>query len=284
MGTAKLSRSQIKVLGSLKTLEYLDVRESSCTDADVEQLSRLANLEQLELDGNPITDDAIADLGALKKLKRIDLSHTAMSPAGLGKLRLALPDADVVERWDYVVSVVNGRKVLETDRATIVFGETVGNPDDEVGASTVEGAKDGDEESEESSTDPGSSGGFGGGGFGGGGFGGGGGGFGSGFGAGGGSTIEVWRPQIDESESSGTSFGFSFSFGLDRGGAIAASTSFKNGIPTILVGTHRIEIKGQGAEIVVDGQSFELGAKKIRVIVPTEGVARLDEPPSEDGQ
>ena len=100
-----------------------------------------------------------------------------------------------------------------------------------------------------------------------------------GAGGGGGGSIKVSKPQSDDVTTSSSGGGGGFGKGW---GSIGASASHEKGIPTIRVGKHRIEIMNEGTEVAVDGQSFRLGSKKVRIIVGSDGVARLDKWQSDD--
>lgn len=92
-------------------------------------------------------------------------------------------------------------------------------------------------------------------------------------GAGGGGSIQVAKSvEDDEDYEDVTAVGG----GFINGNSIAASSSRKNGIPIIHVGKHRIEIKGEGTELIIDGQPFPIGRDKLRIVVDADGVATLD--------
>jgi len=221
----KLSNVGLKHLASLSKLKRLHLADTKFTDADVKYLKSLTALEELGLSGTAITDAAIPNLVKLRHLKWINLSFTRVTPKGLRLLRRELPNVYVSESWNYVASIVDGRGVLDTDRATIIFDD-------------IHGPK--------------------------------------GVGGGGGSTIQVSKPQNDDGNFSSGGGGSVWVFGKGSA-AITVSASRIKGMPTILVGKHRIEIKGEGTEVVVDGQPFRLGSKKIRIIVDTDGFASLEE-------
>lgn len=59
------------------------------------------NLRMLNLSGTPVTDTGLVHLKGLKSLERLMLDYTKVTPAGVAKLRKALPDAKITARGQY---------------------------------------------------------------------------------------------------------------------------------------------------------------------------------------
>ncbi|WP_146409947.1 hypothetical protein [Allorhodopirellula heiligendammensis] len=93
---------------------------------------------------------------------------------------------------------------------------------------------------------------------------------GSGGGWGGGS-IEVSKP-IDNDQSSASMSGGGGSIGP---GSVSAALAYVDGIPTIRVGKHTVEIRNDGSDLFVDGQRFRITKKKLRISLTADGVATL---------
>jgi len=79
--------SDLKHLGGLTELRYLDLTRTRITDAGVAYLGGLTGLEQLRLDVTPITDASLEHLKGLTRLQRLDLSGTKITDSGLEHLK-----------------------------------------------------------------------------------------------------------------------------------------------------------------------------------------------------
>ena len=90
-------------------------------------------------------------------------------------------------------------------------------------------------------------------------------------GAWGGGSIEVSKPLAEENGFVTTSGGGG-GIGPD---SVSATLDYVNGVPTLRVGKHTVEIKNEGRDVVVDGQQFSISKKKIRIKLTAEGVATL---------
>ena len=98
-------------------------------------------------------------------------------------------------------------------------------------------------------------------------------------GGGGGGSVQVSKSAEDEkdfAESGSSGSGGGFVIGRSSSASIYTSIVRTNGIPTIRVGKHRIEIKGEGTELIIDGQAFSIGREKLRIVVDGDGIATLD--------
>jgi hypothetical protein len=67
------------------------------TDQATAQLAGLRRLESIDLSGQPLTDACVPHLAGLSSLARLDLTGTALSPAGISRLRNALPRTTILE-------------------------------------------------------------------------------------------------------------------------------------------------------------------------------------------
>ncbi|MDZ4684617.1 MAG: family 16 glycoside hydrolase, partial [Planctomycetaceae bacterium] len=86
----------LEQIKSLTQLTLLDVRGSKVTDAGVPHLVGLAErLEVLHLIGTAITDASVPHLAKLSNLKSLNLDGSQITPAGLGRLRKALPQCNI---------------------------------------------------------------------------------------------------------------------------------------------------------------------------------------------
>jgi Leucine Rich repeat len=65
------------------------------TDASLANLEGLKHLEELGVSRTQITDAGLVHLWGLKKLRKLHLYGTRIRGEGIGKLRAALPEAEV---------------------------------------------------------------------------------------------------------------------------------------------------------------------------------------------
>jgi hypothetical protein len=78
------------------SLTNLSLRRTKVTDAGLAHVEKLTGLNYLTITGLPgVTDQGLDHLTGLKKLKRIGLQDTAVTPAGIAKLKKALPDVEI---------------------------------------------------------------------------------------------------------------------------------------------------------------------------------------------
>jgi internalin A len=86
--------THVTVLQAIPHVRQLILADTNITDAGIAEIAKfknLAALEQLNLSNAGITDAAIVHLLALKNLKVLNLAGTKVTPAGILKLRRALP-------------------------------------------------------------------------------------------------------------------------------------------------------------------------------------------------
>jgi len=83
-------------LDRLPDLRSLDLSDSRVTDAGLAGLAALTGLEELVLIGDiGVTDAGLAHLSGLTRLRKLDLHGTRVTPAGVARLRRALPHAEI---------------------------------------------------------------------------------------------------------------------------------------------------------------------------------------------
>jgi len=66
------------------------------SDEDLLKLTQLQNLYSIKLNGTRITDDGLFHLEKLTKLEYLSVSETQVTPAGVAKLKVALPACETV--------------------------------------------------------------------------------------------------------------------------------------------------------------------------------------------
>ena len=88
-------------LQSLRGLDvkYVKLTNVNVTNAGVEQIASMTGIKTLSLKKVAITDDAIPALAKLQSLERLNLWGTALSPEGVAKLRIALPNCKIYASW-----------------------------------------------------------------------------------------------------------------------------------------------------------------------------------------
>lgn len=95
-----ISFKGIDALRGLKSLSSLNLNFTHCSDVEVIAIANLSSLEVLSLRGCPITDASVADLVKLKSLKQLIVVETSISESGLGRLRLGLPNCEIVSKFE----------------------------------------------------------------------------------------------------------------------------------------------------------------------------------------
>ncbi|MCE9561734.1 MAG: hypothetical protein K8U57_06725, partial [Planctomycetes bacterium] len=81
--------AHLKAFESLTSLELIGTK---VTDAGVKALLDLPTLTSLDLSHSALTDEALLTLAGLKNLQKLNLRDTRVTPAGMRRFRLALPD------------------------------------------------------------------------------------------------------------------------------------------------------------------------------------------------
>ncbi len=108
LGGIKISGSGLGVLRLLPRLRTLNLNGTqkrnsgmwmtSVTDFDLETIGSLASLEELNLGGTKVTSLGLERLANLKRLRTLDLSRTAVTAAGLARLS-SLPSLTRLNLW-----------------------------------------------------------------------------------------------------------------------------------------------------------------------------------------
>lgn len=93
---AKVSRELLEALVRCEYLETLDLAESQVDDEALKGLSPDLMVHELNLRFTLISDDGIDSILKLKSLRHLDVSESYISDAGLKRLRVGLPDCEVV--------------------------------------------------------------------------------------------------------------------------------------------------------------------------------------------
>ena len=88
---SQVTAESLPLIGGFKQLEELDLARLSVTDASLAPLSGLKNLKSLYLHNTPLTDGCLVHLRGLKLLESLDTADTQITPAGVTKLKAALP-------------------------------------------------------------------------------------------------------------------------------------------------------------------------------------------------
>ena len=96
--------SNLKDLGDLKDLRWLDLINTSITDAGLEYLKGMTELEVLYLNGTRITGAGMVNFKNLKKLRWLELAKTSITDAGLEYLK-GLTELEVL--------YLNGTKITD---------------------------------------------------------------------------------------------------------------------------------------------------------------------------
>ena len=83
----RLSAGLLADLGSLTSIEVLDLNDTFATNADLEHLRGLTSLKALCLNDTDVTDAGLVNLKRLTRLESLDLSNTEITDAGLEHLQ-----------------------------------------------------------------------------------------------------------------------------------------------------------------------------------------------------
>jgi hypothetical protein len=96
VGSDRLSDAGLAHLASLTGLRSLFLRGSRITDRGLAHLRRLGKLEALVLFTPRVTDTGLDHVAALGGLTFLQLAEAEISDAGVERIKLALPDCEVV--------------------------------------------------------------------------------------------------------------------------------------------------------------------------------------------
>jgi hypothetical protein len=92
--------SGLRHVSSMKNLESLVLFNTAVTDKGLAHLKDHANLQYLKIASKDITDDSIPVLSTLVSLRRLWTSGTSITPHGVAKLRIELPNCEVIEETE----------------------------------------------------------------------------------------------------------------------------------------------------------------------------------------
>ena len=81
-----LTDDGLTALSQSRSLEYLEIPMSQCTDAGIAQLTALKSLRGLTIGSSALTDDSLRTIGTWAPLQRLSLSRTNITDAGLAHL------------------------------------------------------------------------------------------------------------------------------------------------------------------------------------------------------
>ncbi len=86
-GCSKITSEGFALLGNLRNLEVLNLRQTGVTDAGMEHLRGLVHLRKLYLDGTKISGKALVPVGTLENLDYLSLINTRIPDEGLEHLK-----------------------------------------------------------------------------------------------------------------------------------------------------------------------------------------------------
>ena len=81
-----LTKTDVEMIGQLRKLKTLNLRETQVDDSSLAGISQLTELENLDLLKTRVTDAGLAALAGLRNLKRLELSFTAVTDDGIGSV------------------------------------------------------------------------------------------------------------------------------------------------------------------------------------------------------
>lgn len=90
-----ISDDGVQALSSCQSLLEVNLNRTRVTDESVVHLAKLPKLESLHLWGARISDESVPLLGKLSGLRELYLNETQVTPAGLTRLRDALPQTKI---------------------------------------------------------------------------------------------------------------------------------------------------------------------------------------------
>jgi hypothetical protein len=86
----------LRLLDELPELRSLRLTGTRVSDAGLVRLKRWTALESLYIDGAFITDRTLTHIALAKQLKRVHLRWANVSDEAVGRLREALPGAEII--------------------------------------------------------------------------------------------------------------------------------------------------------------------------------------------
>jgi len=91
LANTSVTDAGLKVLAGFKNLRRLHLEKTGVGDEGLASVKGLAELQYLNLYGTKVTDKGLANLAGLKKLKNVYLWQTAVTDAGAADLAKAVP-------------------------------------------------------------------------------------------------------------------------------------------------------------------------------------------------
>ena len=95
LSETKVTDKGLDALRGLRELKHLSLEQTAVTDAGLANLASLKQLEELWLMDTAVTNACIEHLAKLTNLQKLDLDFTYLTPEGVKKLRLALPQCEI---------------------------------------------------------------------------------------------------------------------------------------------------------------------------------------------
>lgn len=95
LGRTKITDAALATLAKFPRLANLDLRQTKVTDKGLESLTKLKNLQNVNLYGTEVSDTGLAALASVKSLRHVTAWQTKATETGAGKLKAALPKAEV---------------------------------------------------------------------------------------------------------------------------------------------------------------------------------------------
>src|SRR6185295_11658837 len=91
LANTSVTDAGLKVLAGLKNLRRLHLEKTGVGDEGLASVKGLAELQYVNLYGTKVTDKGLASLGGLKKLKNVYLWQTAVTDGGAAELAKSIP-------------------------------------------------------------------------------------------------------------------------------------------------------------------------------------------------
>lgn len=97
LGKTRLKDDQdFRFLEDFKHLTELHLENTAISDDELAVIEKMEFLEYLNLYGTSISDYSVPSIGELKRLKKIYLWQTAVSEEGISRLKIAVPELEVI--------------------------------------------------------------------------------------------------------------------------------------------------------------------------------------------
>jgi uncharacterized membrane protein/mono/diheme cytochrome c family protein len=99
LGDTSVTDAGLAALGPMRHLERLHLDELGITDDGLARLTHLSRIEYLNLRGTSVTDKGMPQLRALPRLRSLYVWQTAVTPAAVHALGESLTDKRRIARW-----------------------------------------------------------------------------------------------------------------------------------------------------------------------------------------